>query len=159
MPDVNAKPELADAETAARQSWMRLLARAKPEALENAWGALGNPPQYTVLRAPETGMAMVRARAGGEGQKFNLGEMTVTRCVVRTGAGHMGHAYVAGRAQRHAELAAVFDALLQNLEYREHIQNAVLAPIHASLDEKHTETARKVAATRVEFFTMVRGDD
>ena len=37
------------------------------------------------------------AAAGGGGAAFNLGEMTVTRCTVRTETGFVGHAYVAGR--------------------------------------------------------------
>ena len=87
-----------------RQRWMAVLARADAGALQ---ARLGDVPRYTVLRGPEAGLVMVRGRAGGGGAPFNLGEMTATRCTVRTDTGLVGHAYVAGRNERLAELAAV----------------------------------------------------
>lgn len=145
--------------TQARQAWMSLLARADVAVLEKAWADMDDKPEYSVLRAPETGMVMVRARAGGEGQRFNFGEMTVTRCVVNTHAGVQGYAYVAGRSKRHATLAAVLDAMMQSPASREQVEQNVLTPIRAKLRSQRDETARKVAATKVDFFTMVRGDD
>lgn len=146
-------------EITARQAWMALLARGETEVLESVWEALEAKPEYAVLRAPETGMVMVRARAGGNGDQFNFGEMTVTRCVVRTHTGHMGHAYVAGCDKRHAMLAAVFDGLLQDPKTHTQFEGQLLEPIRKTLADKHQETASKVAATRVDFFTLVRGDN
>lgn len=148
-----------DALPNARQTWMGLLARAQTEVLEKAWSAMDIKPEYAVLRSPETGMVMVRARAGGNGGRFNFGEMTVTRCVVRMPDGKLGHAYVAGRNKRHATLAAVFDALMQDPENHDRLNADLISPIRQSLSESQSERARKVAATRVDFFTMVRGDD
>lgn len=145
------------ADTQDRQAWMALLARADIKTLEGAWSALDDKPAYAVLRAPEVGMAMVRARAGGEGRQFNFGEMTLTRCVVQIDGGPLGHAYIAGRDKRHAMLAAVFDALLQTPERHAAIDAAVLQPTRQRLAGERKQTARKVAATRVDFFTMVRG--
>ena len=142
-----------------RQVWMGLLARTPKATLEGAWETLSDKPEYGVLRAPETGMVMVRGRAGGEGSRFNLGEMSVTRCVVRTADGRMGQSYVAGRDHRHAELAALFDAMLQDPERRPLLKRDVLDPAHNILREKREQDARKVATTKVDFFTMVRGDD
>lgn len=142
-----------------RQTWMGLLARTPKAMLEEAWERLSDKPEYGVLRAPETGMVMVRGRAGGEGSRFNLGEMSVTRCVVRTTDGRMGQSYVAGRDHRHAELAALFDAMLQDPQLRSLLKRDVLDPAEQSLREKRKTDARKVAATKVDFFTMVRGDD
>lgn len=142
-----------------RQSWMGLLARAPKDKLESTWLALGDKPEYGMLRAPETGMVMVRARAGGEGARFNMGEMSVTRCVVRTQSGHMGHAYVAGRDHRHAELAAVFDALLQDPARHAALKGELLDTVQDNIQAKRSQDARKVASTKVDFFTMVRGDD
>ena len=136
---------------------MAVLARAKLSELEAAWEATPDKPDYNLLRAPESGMVMVRARAGGEGQRFNMGEMSVTRCVVTTGDGVQGHAYVAGRDKRHATLAALFDALLQDESLRDDIERRVLKPVRERLSAEQNETDRKVAATRVDFFTMVRG--
>lgn len=140
-----------------RQAWMAVLARANVDELETAWDELPAKPDYNLLRAPESGMVMVRARAGGEGQRFNMGEMSVTRCVVTVGDGIQGHAYVAGRDKRHAMLAAVFDAMLQDPRIRADIDERVLNPIRERLSDTQAQTDRKVAATRVDFFTMVRG--
>lgn len=157
-PDVTSiAPEAA--QIAARQSWMALLARSKLQRLENAWADLDGKPEYAVLRAPETGMVMVRARAGGNGGQFNMGEMTVTRCVVRTQQGHLGHSYITGRDKRHAMLAAVFDALMQEPMHRKHIEARLLTPIREDLAQARNDIASKVAATRVDFFTLVRGND
>jgi alpha-D-ribose 1-methylphosphonate 5-triphosphate synthase subunit PhnG len=144
---------------AQRQHWMRLMARAEPDALESVWKGLDIKPDFEILRAPESGMVMVRARAGGEGQRFNLGEMTVTRCSVRLNDGIMGHAYLAGRNKRQAQLAAIFDAMLQKPDCSEAFKKSLLEPIQTSITAKQDQSDRKVAATRVNFFTMVRGDD
>jgi len=142
-----------------RQAWMGLLARAPKDTLEKIWAELSDRPEYGLLRAPETGMVMVRARAGGEGGRFNLGEMSVTRCVVRTLDGRMGQSYVAGRDHRHAELAALFDALMQDPERRIQLKRELLDPVETAIRDKHQEDAQKSAATKVDFFTMVRGED
>ncbi|HEY9081682.1 phosphonate C-P lyase system protein PhnG [Magnetovibrio sp.] len=142
-----------------RQAWMGVLARTPKATLESFWQELADRPEYGVLRAPETGMVMVRGRAGGEGARFNLGEMTVTRCVVRTTDGRMGQSYVAGRDHRHAELAALFDALLQDPERRALLKRELIEPAENDLRDKRAQDARKVATTKVDFFTMVRGDD
>src|SRR5450631_3209567 len=99
---------------ATRQHWMSVLARAPAEAIEAALIRVGPLPAWSRVRGPETGLVMVRGRAGGSGSPFNLGEMTVTRCTVRLASGIAGHAYVAGRDERRAELAAVADAVLQD---------------------------------------------
>src|SRR5215469_26876 len=111
MPDSQAaRPDRPGPEPAARRRWMAALARADVKTLEAAWHDLPERPPYRHLRQPEVGLAMVRGRMGGTGQKFNLGEMTVARAAVRTDSGVVGFGYVAGRDRRHAELAAVFDA-------------------------------------------------
>src|SRR5580692_1791065 len=109
-------PEAAPPEAPehARRHWMSVLARAAAAELEICLAEHGGAPAYQRLRGPESGLVMVRGRAGGGGAPFNLGEMTVTRCTIRTAAGQVGHAYVAGRDARQAELAAVLDALLQD---------------------------------------------
>jgi len=143
----------------ARQEWMALLARANTRELEASWGRLVDKPDYSLLRTPETGMVMVRARVGGEGRPFNFGEMTMTRCVVQLASGRQGHAYIAGRKKTHATIAAVLDALLQDEALHEELDRDILEPIRTHLSQSRREDARKVAATRVDFFTMVRGED
>jgi alpha-D-ribose 1-methylphosphonate 5-triphosphate synthase subunit PhnG len=144
-------------ETMQRQRWLAVLARAATDQLEACWAA-ADRPACTPLRQPEIGLVMARGRAGGSGQRFNLGEITVTRCVVQSADGHIGHGYVAGRDRRKAELVAHFDALLQAPDRRAALLAQVVEPLAAAQAEARAAQARKAAATRVEFFTLVRGD-
>jgi len=130
---------------------MSVLARSPAGAIETALTRDGPLPAWTRVRGPETGLVMVRGRAGGSGSPFNLGEMTVTRCTVRLESGIAGHAYVAGRDERQAELAAVADALLQD---RESLRDRLIGPLADSQSEERVARAEKAAATRVEFFAM-----
>jgi len=146
-------------ESGGRRRWMSVLAQASGAELERAWLALGERPAYRIVRKPEVGLVMVRGRAGGSGAAFNLGEMTVTRCTVDLASGIAGHAYVAGRDARHAELAAVFDALLQDPLHAAQLEEGVIAPLEAGQQERRRRVAGRSAPTRVEFFTLVRGGD
>lgn len=157
---MTAQATQTDPEIGARQRRLRLLARADRATLEAALAALPAQPEWHRLKQPETGLAMIRARAGGAGQRFNLGEMTVSRCVVAlTDGGTMGVGYVQGRDRRRAELVAVFDALSQDAAGAEKVEKLLIAPVERKLaDERRTREA-KVAATKVDFFTLVRGED
>lgn len=138
-----------------RAEVLGLLARASAERLA---GLLPDLPEHTALRGPETGTVMVRGRQGGTGAPFNLGEMTVTRCSVRLVGGEAGHAVVQGRDKGHARRAALIDALLQTSAAAT-LRDAVLAPLAAEEAARRTARARKAAATKVDFFTLVRGED
>jgi alpha-D-ribose 1-methylphosphonate 5-triphosphate synthase subunit PhnG len=146
-------------DTQERRRWMSVLAQAAPEDVEAAWLRLSDPPTYRFLRGPETGLVMVRGRAGGSGAQFNLGEMTVTRCSVELDDGRLGHAYVGGRSGRHAERAAALDALLQEPGRRPAVEDIVIAPLLARQEAHRAAVRARVAGTRVEFFTMVRGEE
>jgi len=142
-----------------RPEWMGLLARAEAAELARLTAALGSEPAHDWLRPPETGTVMVRGRAGGTGAPFNLGEMTVTRCALRLSAcGTAGYAQVQGRDKDQARRAALIDALMQGPRAAE-ARAAVLVPLQAAEAARRTARARKAAATKVEFFTMVRGED
>ncbi|MGH6920940.1 MAG: phosphonate C-P lyase system protein PhnG, partial [Geminicoccaceae bacterium] len=117
-----------------RRRWLGVLAKADTERLEAHWANTGHPA-ITLLRQPETGLVMARGRAGGTGQRFNLGEITVTRCAVQSADGHIGHGYVAGRDKRKAELVARFDALLQAPDRRAALLERVVAPLAAAQAE------------------------
>ena len=138
----------------ARRDWMAVLARAEPVAIADLLGTSGALPEYQRLRGPESGLVMVRGRAGGGGAAFNLGEMTVTRCTVRTDDGFVGHAYVAGRDERQAELAALADALLQDPARQSRLLATLVEPLAATQQAGRDATAAKAAATRVQFFAM-----
>lgn len=134
---------------------MGLLARARPERLAELVPDL---PPHSLLRAPEIGAVMVQGRQGGTGAPFNLGEMTVTRCAVRLACGAVGHAWVQGRDRDHARRAAVLDALMQT-DRAADLAATVLTALAADETARHEAQARKAGATRVEFFTLVRGED
>ena len=144
-------------QVADRREWLGVLAKTPLGDLEQLWQTVPRKPPYEHLRQPETGPAMVRARAGGRGQQFNLGEMTVSRCVVSLGGEAVGVGYVKGRDLRQAELVAVFDAMMQGPD-GEWTANSVIEPLMRAQDQRRTKTRSKAARTRVEFFTMVRGD-
>jgi alpha-D-ribose 1-methylphosphonate 5-triphosphate synthase subunit PhnG len=138
---------------------MRVLSLAEPTELDRSLAALGKLPSHQWLRKPETGMAMVRARAGGTGEQFNLGEVTVTRCALLLEDGTMGVAYVRGRAPRHAEQAALADALLQLPQWRERVQGSLIEPLAHAHEARRDLRARTAAQTKVDFFTLVRGEN
>lgn len=156
-----------------RQAWMAVFATAETPALEAACGRLGPLPAYGFLRRPESGSILVQGRAGGTGAPFHLGEMTVTRCTVRLesavqGAAQeappeaspqpsaVGTAYIAGRNHRHAELAALLDALMQHPHWRDPVQSAVLTPLAAARSQARAERTTRAASTKVDFFTLAR---
>lgn len=138
---------------------MRVLALAPPEALDAAYDSFAGMPDWRFARKPETGLVMVRGRIGGGGAPFNLGEMSVTRAAITLATGETGHAYVAGRDRRKAAIAALFDALWQSETTHPRVETEVIAPLRARQAAEDTRQAEEAAATRVDFFTLVRGDD
>lgn len=140
----------------ARQRWMGVLSKAATEDLNAHFDKLDALPEYSPLREPETGLVMVRGRTGGVGNRFNLGEMTVTRAAIRLESGETGVSYVAGRDKRHAEIAAIVDALMQSDAHRSRVAETVIEPLSEIASQKKTQTLRQRAATRVDFFTMTR---
>ena len=146
-----------------RRKVAALLAKAELKELASFWSNQSEQPQVDVLRGPETGLVMVRGRIGGGGAPFNLGETTVTRATVRVSSGSseglVGHSYALGRDHEKARLAAIADALWQAPQSREAVDRDLLQKIAQRLDARSTQRRREAAATKVDFFTMVRGDD
>ena len=138
-----------------RPEWLSILARAPHARLVALAAPFARAAE--VLRAPETGTVMLRGRAGGTGAPFNLGEMTVTRASLRIGEA-VGHGHVQGRAKEAARAAALIDALMQGPEAGR-IEAEVLRPILAEREAAARTRAAKAAATKVDFFTLVRGED
>ena len=141
-----------------RQKWMAVLAKALWTDLEAVWRDCDIPADYTVLRKPETGLVMLQARMGGSGAPFNFGEATVTRCTVKLLGGEVGHAYVMGSTFQHAEVAAVCDGLMQSEDSTSTTQQIIDPLIRLRTADAEIKS-RKSAATKVDFFTMVRGED
>jgi alpha-D-ribose 1-methylphosphonate 5-triphosphate synthase subunit PhnG len=142
----------------ARQRWLGVLSRAGRAELEQALTALSDLPPIEHVRPPEPGMVMLRGRVGGTGDAFNLGEVTVTRCALRVGSGALGVGYTLGRDRRKAELVALFDALLQDEARQAGLQREVITPMLQGQTAARETSSRAAAASRVEFFTFVRGE-
>lgn len=152
-----ARPAVESDAQRSRRNWLAVLARATRDELEQALGARAPGLRFEHLRRPESGMVMLRARMGGTGDAFNLGEATLTRCTVRLADGQVGCGHVLGRDARRAELVALFDALLQEPAYRSTLQAQVVEPLRARQQADRAAAAQAAAGSRVEFFTMVRG--
>ncbi len=132
---------------------MAVLARAGAEEISACLAQCAALPAHERLRGPEFGLVMLRGRAGGGGQAFNLGEATVTRCTVRAGE-RVGHGTVLGRDRALAELAARLDAALQDPARFDALEEFVIGPLELAQREGRAAVARRAAATRVDFFTM-----
>lgn len=147
---------MSESFTMARRDWMGLMARARPGELA---ALMPTPlPAHHILRAPEIGAVMLRGRIGATGAAFNMGEMTVTRCSLQLDGGAVGHAHVQGRDRSHALHAAIVDALMQG-PLADETGRRVLAPLAGAEAARRATRAAKAAATKVEFFTLVRGED
>ncbi len=149
----------SDAVQSARQQWLGVLAKSASHSLQQQWQSLLLEPEYQFIRKPETGLTMLRGRLGGSGQPFNMGEMTLTRCAVRLSSGTLGVSYIAGRNKQHAITAALADALLQEEATTDILQQKLIAPLQAKLDTGRHERTAQANSTKVDFFTLVRGED
>ena len=146
-------------ESGFRSDALAILVEGTMVELSSGLGEIGELPPFEEVRRPESGLVMVRGRAGGDGQPFNLGEATVSRAAIRLASGETGFGYVLGRDLERSRLIAICDALLQHDDYREPIEQHVLRPIRARRIDETNLLAQRTAATRVDFFTLVRGED
>ncbi|WP_075291803.1 phosphonate C-P lyase system protein PhnG [Pararhizobium arenae] len=142
----------------ARKRMISLLAKATRQELETELLTLDATPSHDVVRGPETGLVMVRGKIGGGGAPFNLGEATVSRATIQLASGEVGHGQVLGTDGRKALLAALFDALGQEERHASSVA-AFVDRVEARISNEDRKRAEQTAATRVDFFTMVRGDD
>ncbi len=143
-----------------RADWMALLSRAPLALLESAVGGHW-PTKPHWLRAPETGLMMVQGRAGSTGERFNLGEVTVSRCALRFAGVSMdrpvvGVAYALGRSHRQVGLSAVADALLQDPAQQPLLEQTLLKPVRQHLALQRSQREQRAQSTKVEFFTVAR---
>jgi alpha-D-ribose 1-methylphosphonate 5-triphosphate synthase subunit PhnG len=143
---------------AARQAWLAVLARASLAQLESAMPEAAALHPIQRVRPAEVGMVMLRARVGGTGNPFNLGEASVARCAVRLGDGPLGVGYVLGRDKRRAEMVAIFDALLQDPVHYDTLHTQFIGGLARTQAQARQSQQQKVADSKVEFFTFVRGE-
>jgi alpha-D-ribose 1-methylphosphonate 5-triphosphate synthase subunit PhnG len=142
---------------AARKTMMATLADAGLRELTDGLAAIG-AIEMTELRPPETGLVMLRGRIGGDGAAFNLGEAPVTRAAVRLATGETGFSYILGRDREKARVAALCDALWQSPRHRDAVDRYILTPVRERCARDRLRASEETAATRVDFFTLVRGE-
>ncbi|MGD9425182.1 phosphonate C-P lyase system protein PhnG [Pantoea sp. NSTU24] len=142
-----------------RQRWLSVLAHSNAAMLETHWQALNLQPVFTLVRPAEIGLTRLQARMGATGNRFVMGDATVTRAVVQLQDGTLGYSYLLGRDKAHAERCALLDALLQQPETRPLLEEKIITPLAAWRDEQRQLRAREIASSKVDFFTLVRGDN
>lgn len=142
-----------------RKRVLDALAACGQPLLQKNYSALGELPVAIPVRGPEIGMIMLRGRAGGGGGAFNLGEATVTRATVRLESGEVGHAVILGRDDEKARMVAHLDALAQRPDWNARIEQTIVRPALEARAEERSRRAEETEATRVDFFTMARGED
>ena len=142
---------------ARRKAVMAVLAHSATADIAACLGAVALPA-HEELRQPENGLVMVRGRVGGDGAPFNLGEATVSRAAVRLSSGEIGFGYTLGRDREKAKLIALCDAMVQSAELAGAIETQVVAPLRTTMLERRNRKAAEAAATRVDFYTLVRGE-
>jgi alpha-D-ribose 1-methylphosphonate 5-triphosphate synthase subunit PhnG len=144
-------------EQAQRQAAMAVLAHSDTADIVGHLAAIALPAHEN-LRQPENGLVMVRGRIGGDGAPFNLGEATISRAAIRLATGEIGFGYTLGRDAQKAQMIALCDALVQSNEFAGAVETKVLAPLRAAMISERNRKAAETAATRVDFYTMVRGE-
>jgi alpha-D-ribose 1-methylphosphonate 5-triphosphate synthase subunit PhnG len=142
-----------------RRAAMAVLAEADACEIAGFMKTIGPLPDHAEMRPAENGVVMLRGRIGGDGAPFNLGEATVSRAVIRLATGEIGFGYVLGRDRAKARLISLCDALLQADAYGAILESKVISPIRERIVAARDAAARQVASTKVEFFTLVRGED
>jgi len=151
--------DVSTEETAARRRAMALLARASAAELGGPLRRRWPDCEARELKPVETGLVMLRGRAGGDGAPFNLGEVTVTRALIELPTGERGWGHVLGREPERTRLMAILDALWQRADSRALVEAEVLAPVARRLSAERAKVQAETAATKVDFFTLVRGED
>ena len=142
---------------AQRKSAMAVLAHSDAAEISGCLDAI-TLPAHENLREPENGLVMVRGRIGGDGAPFNLGEATVSRAAVRLSTGEVGFGYTLGRDRQKAQMIALCDAMVQSDQFAGSVEADVIAPLRAAIVAKQNRQAAETAATRVDFYTLVRGE-
>src|SRR3984957_9443080 len=157
MTATSENPGNDNSQQARRQAAMAVLAHSDAADIAVRLGAPALPAHEN-LREAENGLVMVRGRIGGDGAAFNLGEATVSRAAVRLASGIVGFGYALGRDRDKARMIALCDALVQSDDFSDAVEVNVLAPLRAMLASEQNQQAAETAATRVEFYTLVRGE-
>lgn len=142
---------------AQRRAWLATLAQAPRSLLIERAQRVSEGLVFETLRAPETGLVMLCGRIDGSGNRFNLGEATFVRCVLRLQSAQavtMGVGYCLGRDAERARRTAEVDALLQQPLHHADVMQRVIEPLRCQIEQARAEAQRRTAASRVAFHTL-----
>ncbi|SES97033.1 phosphonate C-P lyase system protein PhnG [Thorsellia anophelis] len=142
-----------------RQYWMKVLSMSDYETLTKLYETLEIDVAYQVIRAPEIGLVQLQGKMGGGGNRFYIGDATMTRAVIQLSTGQYGFGYVIGRDKHHAKLNALIDALMQETSYQPQLLESVIHPLERELEKIKLQKQAEIETSRVDFFTLVRGED
>lgn len=145
-----------DSKQQIRQARLRLMTLASLEALKSGLANFSNI-NYEFIRPPESGLIMVRGRQGNTGSLFNIGEMLITRCTLKC-QDIVGQAWVTGQDKEKAVLVALGDALSQNPDHQSALEG-FFQQLEGERGQMVAAENKEIAATKVNFITMVRGED
>ena len=139
----------------ARRDWLATLVRVPASEVI----AASNEFDFSVviLKGPEVGLLMINGRIHSTGRPFHLGEVSLTKCVLRDDQGLLGYGHIIGRNKQQAKAIALFDLALQRNDSAE----AALVRLNAwkeDVAEIDAMESEAVEETRVDFLTMVRGE-
>ncbi|NBS11877.1 MAG: phosphonate C-P lyase system protein PhnG [Gammaproteobacteria bacterium] len=143
----------------ARLHWLSVCVRTPKDNLCQFLNGLERPA-IRILKAPEVGLVMTQGRTHGTGAPFLLGEASMTRCVVSDtdDQGLFGYGQILGRDKELARAIAELDLLAQDMELGPQI-DVWIAAWHDELQSMEHAESERVQATRVDFLTLVRGED
>ncbi len=149
MTDIDAKEQ--------RRAWFSTLAQAPCGPLLVLAQRATEGLRFEPMREPEAGLVMLRARIDGSGNRFNVGEATLVRCVVRLrieNVATVGVGYCLGRDAERARCVAELDALLQQPSRHAELLRGVIEPLRRQIDAARAVAQRRTAASRVVFQTL-----
>ena len=139
-----------------RPEWISIFSKTNESLLKNSLDHINFKENYDVLLGPEIGSIMIQGRAGGSGDKFNLGEATLTKCIVKFQE-KTGYSYHLGRNLIKSEYGAILDALMQIESYHSKLLMYV-KEFQEEIQKEKTKIIAGSSESKVDFFTMVRGD-
>jgi alpha-D-ribose 1-methylphosphonate 5-triphosphate synthase subunit PhnG len=157
----NTAPQISSNESemrTRRRAAMAVLSCSSAAEIARHLASLDPIPAHSEIRAPQSGLVMLRGRIGGDGAPFNFGEASVSRAAIKLASGETGIGYSLGRDHEKARLIALCDALVQTDNHQDAVEQQVIGPIQTRLAAERERAAGRIAATKVEFFTLVRGE-
>lgn len=116
-------------------------------------------PEYELIRTPETGLVQpVPAWAVSATASLPATPPLPAQRYARLTVPSV-YSWILGRDRPHAERCAAIDALLQSPRHFHTLMETLITPLEALRSARIEARRAEVNASRVDFFTTVRGDN